>query len=124
MTTSAQSLLILTFVIIMMCHCVPSNTQKKGLINTVVEQLVTSAITSEISDSSVKSVGKAMASTVVEHYMSQVESGLSIAILNSMKDRYLVNPRMFLSRGKTVGPPLLMIPPAAKDQSEAKGQSV
>ena len=61
-----------------------------------------------------------MASTVVEYYMSQVESGLSIAILNSMQSRYLVNPRLFLARGKTVGPPLLMIPPGAKDQNEAK----
>ena len=118
MTSLRQSLIILTIIIIKMSQCIPSNTQKKSLVNKVGE-LVTSA-TSKISGTSVTNWGKTMASSVAEYYMSQVESGLSIAILNSMQSRHLVNPRLFLERGKTVGPPLLMIPPGAKDQSEAK----
>ena len=75
---------------------------------------------SEVLGASVNSFGKTMASHVVEYYLSQGKSGLSIAILNSMQSRYLVNPILFLARGKTVGPPLLMIPPAAEDESTAK----
>ena len=108
MTSLRQSLLIWTIVIITMCHCSPLNTQKKSVVNKVTDFLTSKM--SKISDTSVTSFSKTMASSVVGYYMSQVESGLGIAILNSMRSRVLVNPRLFLARGKTVGPPLLMTP--------------
>jgi hypothetical protein len=118
MAKQKQFLLIFVSVIIVTCLGSPRNTKKTSIIDEAAN-LITSA-TSKISGSSVSSLGKTMASAAVGYYMSQVESGLSIVILNSMMTRYLVNPKLLLLNGKTVGPPVLMIPPAAKDQSEAK----
>ncbi|CAB4033663.1 Hypothetical predicted protein, partial [Paramuricea clavata] len=118
MAKQNQFLLIFVYVIIVTCLGSPRNTKKSNIIGEAAN-FITSA-TSKISGSSVSSLGKTMASAAVGYYMSQVESGLSIVILNSMSTRYLVNQKLFLLNGKTVGPPVLIIPPGAKDQSEAK----
>ena len=115
MNNSKPSLLILIFVSMTICHGIPRNIGKRSAIGTVIKYL-----SSKISGNSVRTASKTMSSAAVGYYMSQVPSGLSITILNSMESRYLVNPRLFLVQGKAVGPPMLIIPPRAKDQNDAK----
>lgn len=111
-------LIILILAIATTSRSVPHKANRKSILEKASDLL--SSAQSKISDSSVNSLGKTMASSVVGYYFSRVASGLSIAILNSMQSRTLANPKLLLLKGKTVSPPLLMIPPGAKDQSEAK----
>ena len=86
-----------------------AKTQKK---TQVLNGLITAA-QAKVTSESVVSGTKSFTSLVAKYSLTRAESGLTIGITNSLSERDLVNPKLYLADGDTVSPPPLKIRAAA-----------